>query len=84
MHEKKIESIISSAIKSTPKATNTNTERMRNVGQAREKQLESERLDRRPKTKVTYPSSKVISLRDNDDIDEYPTYEDELFDDGDD
>lgn len=84
VHEKKIENIISSAIKSTPKATNTNTERMRNVGQAREKQLESERLDRRPKTKVTYPSSKVISLRDNDDIDEYPTYEDELFDDGDD
>ncbi|GLX86075.1 hypothetical protein tloyanaT_23280 [Thalassotalea loyana] len=85
LHEKRVEEIISSAIKSTPSPSATNTERMANVGKARSEQLEKERQKRRPTTKESNKSpSQVIPLNSQDDDNEYPDFEDELFNGGDD
>lgn len=82
-HEERIENIISSAVKETPKPSKTNTERMAGVSKARANQLETERAQRRAST-TSAPSAKIISLHESSDDDEYPDYEDELFDGGDD
>lgn len=83
-HEERIENIISSAVKDTPRSSKTNTERMAGVSKARADQLETERAQRRTSTTSSAPSAKIISLRESSDDDEYPDYEDELFDGGDD
>ena len=85
LHEKRVEDIISSAIKSTPSPTATNTERLANVGKARFEQLEKERTEKHPSIDSTKPSAEVIPLHEVvDDNNDYPNYEDELFDDGND
>lgn len=84
-HEKRIESIISSAVKLSPSPTGTNTERLANVGKARFQQLEKERAEKRPEPQKNSQSADVISIHGSqDDDDDYPDYEDELFDDGED
>jgi hypothetical protein len=84
-HEKRVEEIISSAIRSTPAPTATNTERMANVGKARSEQLKKERDQRRSTPVASSPPAKVVHLHGPGiDDDEYPDYEDELFTDGDD
>ena len=83
VHEKRVENIISSAIKSTPKPTATNTERLANVGKARSEQLEKERAKRRSTSETPNQTAQIIPMHKEDD-DDYPDYEDELFDDGDD
>lgn len=83
-HEERVEEIISSAIKQTPRPTATNTERMRGVSSARTEQLEKERENRRPTVAKKNQPSKVVHLTPPDDNDDYPDFEDELFDDGED
>ncbi|WP_020405486.1 Mu transposase C-terminal domain-containing protein [Hahella ganghwensis] len=84
LHEKRIEEIISTAVKSAPPASATNTERMAKVGEARAAQLEKERTSRRSLPTKSSPPAKVVPLHEQQEGDEYPDYEDELFDDGDD
>lgn len=84
LHEKRVEEIISSAIKQAPKPSATNTERMKGVKDARSEQLTKERDQRRPKKQTNKKSAKVIHLTSSQNNDEYPDFEDELFDDGDD
>lgn len=84
-HEKRVEEIISSAIKSTPVPTATNTERMANIGKARSEQLKKERDQKRSTPVASSPPAMVVPLHGPGiDDDEYPDYEDELFTDGDD
>lgn len=84
-HEKRIEGIISSAVKATPSPTTTNTERLENVGKARSLQLEKEREEKRPAKPRNDSSANVIPISGSlDDDDDYPDFEDELFDGGDD
>ena len=83
-HEERVENIISSAIKDTPRPSKSNTERMGNVGNARADQLEKERADRRPSKAQPAATANVVTLHGESDEDEYPDYEDELFDGGDD
>ncbi|GGA75358.1 hypothetical protein GCM10011369_16560 [Neiella marina] len=83
-HEERVESIISSALKQTPKPVATNAERLRCVGKARAEQLEMERNQRRPQVKTDQQAADVVHLSPPEDSDDYPDYEDELFDDGDD
>ncbi len=83
-HENRVEDIISSAIKQTPKSTATNAERIKGVSHARSEQLEKEREQRRPKRNERQEPAKVVHLTPPEDSDDYPDFEDELFDDGDD
>lgn len=84
-HENRVENIISSAIKQTPKSTSTKTERMKGVGHSRSQQLLKERENRRPKRPVhDKGSEKVVHLTAHEDNDDYPDFEDELFNEGDD
>lgn len=83
LHEDRVEDIISSAIKKTPKPTSTNSERMKGVAQARSEQLSKEREQRRPKRSENGASAKVVHLTLQEDSNDYPDFEDELFDDGD-
>nr|WP_230390765.1 transposase family protein [Reinekea sp. G2M2-21] len=83
-HENRVEEIITSAIKQTPTATTTNTERMRGVGRARADQLLKERDQRRPRVVKNEDPSKIVNLYPPDDSDDYPDYIDELFDPGED
>lgn len=83
LHEDRVEDIISSAIKKTPKPTSTNSERMKGVAQARSEQLLIEREKRRPKRPENGASAKVVHLTPQEDSDDYPDFENELFDDGD-
>lgn len=53
VHEKRIEEIISSAVKLAPAPKATNTERLANVGTARSLQLEKERSNRRQTSSST-------------------------------
>jgi putative transposase len=84
VHEKRIEKLISSAIKETPSPTSTKTERMANVGEARAAQLEKERAQKRPSPIKPGSPAIIVPMQGQQDDDEYPDYEDELFDDGDD
>ncbi len=83
-HEERVEKIINSAIKDTPNATKSNTERMANVSKARADQLEKEREIKRPSIPKTESSAKIVTLYGESEDDDYPDYEDELFDGGDD
>lgn len=84
-HENRVENIISSAIKKTPKPTSTKTERMKGVRHSRSQQLLKEREKRRPKRPVhDKGSEKVVHLTAHEDNDDYPDFEDELFNEGDD
>ena len=84
-YENRIESIIKLAVKETPTPTTTNAERLANVGNARSLQLEKERKQKRPGPPKNSPTADVISIHgSSDEDDEYPDYDDELFDDGDD
>lgn len=83
-HEDRVQDIISSAIKQTPKSNVTNAERMKGVSYARSEQLVKERDQRRPKRPRQTPSAKVVHLNKPEASDDYPDFEDELFDDGDD
>lgn len=83
-HEDRVEDIISSAIKQTPRSTATNVERMKGVSHARSEQLKKEREQRRPKRNERQEPAKVVHLTPPEDSDDYPDFEDELFDDGDD
>lgn len=83
-HEDRVENIISSAIKQTPKPTSTNAERMKGVSHARSQQLLKERNQRRPERPELQQSAKVVHLIPPEDNDDYPDFEEELFDDGDD
>lgn len=82
-HENRVEDIISSAIKQTPKQTATNVDRMKGVSYARSDQLAKERELRRPKRPERQQTAKVVHLTPPEDSDEYPDFEDELFDGGD-
>ena len=82
--EKRIEKLISSAIKETPISSGTNSERMANVGEARSAQLEKERAQKRPSPIKPGSSAIIVPMQRQQDDDEYPDYENELFDDGDD
>lgn len=82
-HEDRVEDIISSAIKQTPKTSATNVERMKGVSHARSEQLAKERGQRRPKRSEREQLAKVVHLTPPEDSDDYPDFEDELFDDGD-
>lgn len=84
LHEERIEKLIGSAIKRTPRPSATNSERMAKVGSARADQLEKERAQKRPTSLKTELPGRVVSLRANADDEEYPDFEDVLFDDGDD
>jgi len=83
-HENRVEDIISSAIKQTPRSTATNSERMKGVSHARTEQLKKEREQRRPKRNERRELAKVVHLTPPEDSDDYPDFEDELFNDGDD
>jgi hypothetical protein len=83
-HENRVENIISSAIKQTPKSTSTKKERMKGVGYSRSQQLLKEREQRRPKRPVYQEQEKVVHLTTHEDNDDYPDFEDELFNEGDD
>jgi putative transposase len=83
-HEDRVEDIISSAIKQTPRSTATNAERMKGVSHARSEQLMKERDQRRPKTPELKQTAKVVHLTPPEENDDYPGFEDELFNDGDD
>lgn len=82
-HEDRVDNIISSAIKQTPKPVETNVERMKGVSHARSEQLTKERDQRRPKVVENEKPAKVVHLAPPEDSDDYPDFEDELFDDGD-
>lgn len=84
VHEERIETIIKSAIKDTPRPSASNSERMNNVSKARTAQLEKERLQKRPATTKSGPLAKVVPLNRQLEDDEYPDFEDELFDKGED
>jgi hypothetical protein len=84
VHEERIEKLISSAIKRTPRPSATNSERMAKVGEARAEKLEKERAQRRQPSSTIGSPGKLIPLNGRPDDDEYPNYQDELFDDGDD
>tara|TARA_R110001592_G_scaffold135108_1_gene351042 strand:- start:17709 stop:19784 length:2076 start_codon:yes stop_codon:yes gene_type:complete len=84
IHEERIENLINSAIKATPRPSASNSERMANVSKSRAEQLEKEREQRRPSASKPDTSAKIVLLHGQPDGDEYPDYEDELFDDGDD
>ena len=81
-HEDRVEGIISSAIKQTPKPTSTKAERMKGVGPARSEQLEKERNQRRPQMPMNEQRAKVVHLSRPEESDNYPDFEDELFDGG--
>lgn len=83
-HEKRVEEIISSAIKSSPAPKASNSERMANVGKSRSEQLKKERDQRRSTPVALNKPAKVVPLHGSEIDDEYPDYEDELFTDGDD
>lgn len=83
-HEERVDAIISSAIKKTPKSNATKSERLRGVSHARLDQLEKERENRRPKRDKRQVSGKVIHITPPENSDDYPDFEEELFDDGDD
>lgn len=83
-HEERVDAIISSAIKQTPKSEATKAERLKGVSHARSEQLEKERERRRPIKKQQQKSATVVHLTLPEDGDDYPDFEDELFDDGDD
>lgn len=83
-HEERVEKLVNSAIRETPSPSASNSERMANVGNARAEQLEKEREHRRPSVIQSEFSAKIVPLHGQSDGDEYPDYEDELFDDGDD
>jgi len=57
---------------------------MKGVGHARSEQLEKEREQRRPKRNERQEPAKVVYLTPPEDSDDYPDFEDELFNDGDD
>jgi transposase InsO family protein len=78
-HENRVEDIISSAIKQTPKSTATNAERMKGVSHSRSEQLEKERAQRRPKINMRQEAAKVVHITPSEDSDDYPDFEDELF-----
>ncbi|MEI8651028.1 hypothetical protein P4S73_29170 [Paraglaciecola sp. Hal342] len=78
-HENRVEDIISSAIKQTPKSTATNAERMKGVSHSRSEQLEKERAQRRPKINIRQEAAKVVHITPSEDSDDYPDFEDELF-----
>jgi transposase InsO family protein len=84
VHEDRIEKLISSAVKNTPRPSATNSERMANVGEARAEQLEKERAQRRRSSSKIESPGKILPLHGRPDDDEYPDYEDELFDGGED
>ncbi|GAB1260295.1 MAG: transposase family protein [Neptuniibacter sp.] len=84
LHEDRIEDIITSAIKESPKPVTTNSERMKGVSGARSEQLEKEREQRRHQVVKNEQPAKVVHLNPPDENDDYPDFEDELFDDGDD
>lgn len=84
VHEERVESIISSAVKQTPKPAATKTERIKGVSEARTSQLETERDQRRHKLPVNERPAKVVHITPPDESDDYPDFADELFDDGDD
>ncbi|RCW96334.1 Mu transposase C-terminal domain-containing protein [Marinomonas foliarum] len=83
-HEDRVEQIISSAIKVTPKTNATNAERLRGVASARSDQLIKERDQRRPQKNINSKSADLIHLASYEDCDDYPDFEDELFSDGED
>lgn len=83
-HEDRVDEIISSAIKQTPKPTATKTERMRGISSARSGQLEKEREQRRPTFEKKDKPAKIMRLTPPEDSDDYPDFEDELFNDGED
>ncbi|MBL4571501.1 MAG: DDE-type integrase/transposase/recombinase [Gammaproteobacteria bacterium] len=83
-YENRIESIIKSAVKETPAPTMANSERLANVGKARFLQLEKERKQKRPKPPGNSLTANVTSIHGSlDEDDDYPDYDNELFDDGD-
>lgn len=84
VHEERIETIIKSATKNTPRPSASNSERMNNVSKARTEQLEKERLQKRPASSKSGPLAKVVPLNRQFEDDEYPDFEDELFDKGED
>lgn len=77
-HEDRVEEIISSAIKQTPKSNSTNAERMKGVSHARTEQLAKER-DLRRKVPDHQESADVVHFIPPEDGDDYPDFEDELF-----
>lgn len=83
-HEERVDAIISSAIKQTPKSEATKAERLKGVSHARSEQLEIEREQRRLDKKQLDDPATVVHLTPPEDSDDYPDFEDELFDDGDD
>ena len=83
-HEERVDAIISSAIKQTPKSEATKAERLKGVSHARSEQLEIEREQRRLDKKQLGETATVVHLTPPEDSDDYPDFEDELFDDGDD
>lgn len=82
-HENRVEDIISSAIKQTPKPSATKAERLRGVSDARSSQLDKERDHRRPKIEKRQKSATVAHLTPPTGSDDYPDFEDELFDEDD-
>jgi len=82
-HETRVDDIISSAIKQTPKTQLSNADRMSGVNHARSEQLIKERQNRRPKKSSGDRPANVVHLAKPQDSDDYPDFEDELFDDGD-
>jgi putative transposase len=83
-HEKRVAEIISSATKATPFPSTTKAERLSNVGSARLKQLDDERSAKRKTNVSGAPLAEVIPLHRSSEDDDYPLYDEELFDDGDD
>lgn len=83
-HEERVEAIISSAIKNTPKPNATKSERLKGVRHARSDQLEKERENRRPTKNNRQEPGKIIHITPPENSDDYPNFEEELFDDGDD
>lgn len=83
-HENRVETIISSAIKQTPNTRATKGEILKGVSHARTEQLEKERMQRRLVKDVKQKPAKIIHLSSPEESDDYPDFEDELFDDGDD
>lgn len=81
-HEQRILDIIKSAEKETPAASMPKSERLRNIGKERARELEREREGNRPKESGNSKSAEVVLFPNssNDDSD-YPLYMEELFDD---
>lgn len=83
-HEERVGAIISSAMKKRPKSEETKEKRLKGISLARSEQLEKEREQRRPNNKHQQKSATVVHLTPPEDSDDYPDFEDELFDGGDD